>query len=166
MSRPATGEGWWDEPVATLWVILTIHHPQANWNDWKNDLSMYEHGSHTSGSDSALNLYLRLKIMQQWQAHHPSRMFFLHDNLQATAKQRRERDTVYCLSHNVLYLVESKVHILLWGEADVGTDKQSGTGAKIWFLQAPWCGLKVRILSFSRLDRWQAKPRVTQTATF
>lgn len=152
-SRPVRGEGWWNEPVATLWVMLTIHHPQANWNDWKNDLSMYEHDSHTSGNDCALNLYLRLKIMQQWQAHHPRRMFF--SPWQSTSHcQAKERDTVYCLSHNVLYLVESKVHILLWGEADVGTDKQSDTGAKIWFLQAPWCGLKVRILSFSCLDRW------------
>lgn len=136
MSRPVTIEGWWNEPVATLWVTLTIQHPQASWNDWKNDLSMYEHGSHASGSDSAWNLELRLKIMQRrQQAHHPRRMAF-SSSKSTSHCQAKEGDTVHCLSHNVSNLVESKVYILLQGAAHMGTDKQSGTGAKIWFLQA------------------------------
>lgn len=75
--------------------------------------------------------------------------------------QAQKRDIVDCLSRSVLYLVELKVRILLWG----CTDKQSGTGAQICLLQAPWYGLKVRMLSSWCLDRWQAKPGVTQPAT-
>lgn len=68
--------------------------------------------------------------MQQRQAHHPRRMAF-SSSKSTSHCQAKEGGTVYCLSHNVLYPVESKVHILLQGAADMGTDKQSGTGAKI-----------------------------------
>lgn len=60
MKRPVKVEGGY-KPLR-YWVTRTIQHPSGKL-DWlkRNDLSMYKHCAHTSGSDSALKVLAGIK---------------------------------------------------------------------------------------------------------
>lgn len=137
----------------------------------RQNLSMRHHLARNSGGDSLLESLIGIKLCLQqrcaavWQ-----------DRTYSCKSLRRGKGEKLwaCLSHDC-YLEELKEHILLHWEAAMCADKikTKKVRHRCYILVpsgSPVMDLtkkrKMWILSTLCLDRWQAKPRVTHSATF